>query len=473
MQNNSFISNSKVIKRIFAVIGLFLTVCMIFSGYMKIVRTKGIPLFDGFYSLEKESVDVLCVGSSHVYCSINPVQMYGDYGIAAFDLAGGSQAIWYSYHYMKEALKTQKPEVIVLDVYTTSISDDAYFDSKVQMNLLNMKPSYNKWEVLQTAEVENRGEVFWEFPITHSKYSTLKSTDYDGKDETKLLGYFYSNRIVEYTPEQIRDVSGVTESEPISAKTEEYLRKCIELCQKENIEIVLTNAPWADITLERQKYYNYVQMIADEYGVPFVNACLYTDEIGLDYMVDSMGDGGHLNYTGATKYTKWLCDYLKENYDLQDRRGDERYSLWMQEAERLNAIVRRDKLASISDINQYLDAIKQNEDIYCVISLKGNLEQIYESPASVMANRGIDLSQSGVYVMNGKETLFDSNGELAYKWYKELNDSVLYIYEEDGAPIVSLDRVNYARVENGVNILVYDATLGEIIGNKGLDAVVK
>ena len=50
--------------------------------------------------------------------------------------------------------------------------------------------------------------------------------------------------------------------------------------------------------------------------------------MGIDYSVDSSGDGGHLNHTGATKYTLWLEHFLADNYDLPDRRNDEMYDAY-------------------------------------------------------------------------------------------------------------------------------------------------
>ena len=43
----------------------------------------------------------------------------------------------------------------------------------------------------------------------------------------------------------------------------------------------------------------------------------------------------HLNYYGAGKYTDYLAQYLIDNYDIPDRRGDDRYSSWEDDYDRL------------------------------------------------------------------------------------------------------------------------------------------
>ena len=98
MRNSLFISNFKCfIGRIIAIIILASICCIGWSYYCNLVQYPRDNFYDFYNTLEKDTVDVLCVGSSHVYCGINPVQLYNDYGIAAYDLAAGSQAVWYSY----------------------------------------------------------------------------------------------------------------------------------------------------------------------------------------------------------------------------------------------------------------------------------------------------------------------------------------------------------------------------------------
>ena len=262
---------------------------------------------------------------------------------------------------------------------------------------------------------------------------------------------------------------GGVESTPISAKAEEYLRKTIELVQKNEIEMILVNSPWPDIREEHQKKYNYVQQIADEYGVPFLNGCLYTEEIGLDYTVDSMGDGGHLNHTGATKYTKWLSDYLKANYELPDRRGDEKYKVWEHESKKLKAIIHKNSLMAINDIYGYLDNIQSNE-IYYIITMDGNQSEKGDDIRNSLSVYGIDIQQNGICIMNGSKKVFCAKGEEEYQYCQYFNDSVLYVHNKDGKNTVLWNRMAHKAVENGFNILVYDCVLDEVIERIGFDA---
>lgn len=475
MQGNSFISNFRInLKRLFLFVVLISSTVLIFYRYIKITQNSRDCFFDLSRNIDKGTVDVLCVGSSHVYCGINPVQMWDDYGIAAYDLACGSQSVWFSYYYIKEALKTQQPEIVILDVYMVC-EEDEYFDTRIQANLLNLPLSNNKWEALKTADADNREELFLQFPILHSRYKNLGKNDFnlDCNWNFQFLGYYYTEEMEEIVPyEEVMDVKGIEECEPISKKAEEYLRKCIELCQNRDIEIILTNTPWPCITEKEQKKYNYVQTIADEYGVTFLNGCLFNEEIGMDYTVDSMGDGGHLNHSGVTKYTRWLTERIKEKYDLPDRRTDVRWKEWQRQSDKLKAVMRRNRLAQINEIGEYLSCIENEENIYYVVSLNGDLHVDDMGECGILdrlKTRGIDTEHAGVYVMNCREPLFISDGA-GYNWWHYFGNSVLNVYERGGSPVICWDRQECGLVSQGINVIVYDELLDEMIGKIGFDA---
>ncbi|MDE6767127.1 MAG: hypothetical protein K2J35_02895, partial [Eubacterium sp.] len=361
----------------------------------------------------------------HMYCHVNPVQMYDDYGIAAFDLAAGSQAIPFSYYYLEEALKTQKPSLVILDVYMM-IVDDSQEKEEAQANFVSMKPSYTKYRALRSIDgLENLWDIFWEFPIMHTRYGSINeaSFDLDEGSSRVYLGYTYRTEIVPYDSNAVADISDVTGIDYVSKRKEEYLRKCIELCKKNNVDIVLTNSPWPEITEEYQRVYNFVQQIADEYEVKFLNGCLYVDDMGLDYTTDYMG-GRHLNYTGAYKYTKWLTEYLiSEGYSLPDRRGDDRYSYWDTESMRLRYVVAEDAQYSKMNFYELMDTLRNDDNFYYILTYNGNSDTLLPEYDEYLRNCGIALETPGVFVFKRGELVWQSyfNGEDDYADYIQRN----------------------------------------------------
>ena len=281
-------------------------------------------------TLGDTKVDVLCVGSSHVYNGINPIQMYRERGIAAYDLAESSMAPWQSYYYIREACKTQHPKLLIFDTYKVgSVQDEnAYQDYQTVISLQSFPFGINKMKALAESKANSRLDILLDFPYSHDDYegypglTTHKSRGI--KDYS--FGYEYLTGTEPYP--DVSDISGITDTVPLMEKNEKYLRMIIEYCRDNDIDLLLTNTPWPDISAYEQRYFNRIGEIAGEYGIPFINGCLYYEDMGIDYKTDCYGDGGHLNYTGVTKYTTFLEDYICEHYNLPDRRKDTEYSVY-------------------------------------------------------------------------------------------------------------------------------------------------
>ena len=73
--------------------------------------------FADFYQLDKNTVDVLFLGSSHGVSSFSPPKLYDDYSIRSYNLSSELQSLLVSYYWLKEALRYQTPKVVVLDTY--------------------------------------------------------------------------------------------------------------------------------------------------------------------------------------------------------------------------------------------------------------------------------------------------------------------------------------------------------------------
>ncbi len=333
----------KYIQRTLSII-LILTITLgIFYLYLPPQQSI---LMDMNQTVGENKVDILCVGSSHVYSGINPIQLYLEHGYAAYDLAGGSMAPWQSYYYVLEACKTQNPKIVVMDVYMLgSVQDMGYYqDYQTVSNLLTFPTSINKVKALEASIADSRCSIFLMFPYTYDKidaYHGLTCNKLKGVNDYSL-GYKFMTGIEEY--KNVPDVTKVVDVVPIHPKNEKYLRLLIEYCRDNRIELVLTNTPWPCITLDNERYFNYIGKVADEYDVPFLNGCLYYNEMGIDYQTDSYGDGGHLNHAGVSKYTGWLGTYLEEHYSLPDHRGEPDYEVYERCADWLETKIISDKL---------------------------------------------------------------------------------------------------------------------------------
>ena len=279
----------------------------------------------------KDRVDILCIGSSHMFCGINPAKMYRDQGFATYILAAGAQSPCQSYYYLKQACRTQKPIVVLMDVYMMGSVQDIheYQDNQTVNNLLNFPLSVEKINAVENSMADSRLSILLRFPYIYKHYD-----DFRGFTISKFVGYedysmgYQLRSDIAICPDVI-DICNVMDESELSMYNNDYLLKIIDYCQDNEIKLILVNSPSPKINAETQKYYNRIGSIAAEYSVGFIDGNRLWDEIGIDWACDS-SDGGHMNHYGVNKFTKYIEDYIRNNYGgiIPDRRTDERYNAY-------------------------------------------------------------------------------------------------------------------------------------------------
>lgn len=292
-----------------------------------------------YYKEEKNSLDVVFFGSSHSYYGIFPMEFWKDYGVPAYLLGTPIQSFGTAYYLMEEAVKTQKPKVMVVEAYVAYLEEKYHTEEEgmFQQAMDGMPLSMNKIQMgedlLSDKTLEQRIPFYFPMVQYHSRWSGLKEKDFAGTDAHYKGGKPAVAKTVPF-PEP-KEVLGRRELPPVSKG---YVDKMIDLCEEEDIALVFCLMPFAGTKKanrypKQQRIYNDMEAYTAERGVPFLNYTKLADEVGVDYSTD-FKDIGHMNATGALKVDRHLFSYLKEHYDLQDRRNDPGYEKWNEDCQR-------------------------------------------------------------------------------------------------------------------------------------------
>lgn len=333
----------------------FLVLFYLFTCILQFKYDDGVLPMKNYYDLPEDTVDVLLLGSSHMGMNVDPSILWEEYGMAAYACWGGMQPTWNTYYYLKECLKTQKPELVVMDTYVAT-GDMEYADySGMVKNTQAMRWSLDKLNAIEVSATDAyKTDILLGWPTFHSRYSDLGLQDFNYFFWNKYTGIqsIPSSQGIVY-PTSIMDVGKVTESMELFSKQEEYLRKTIELCRDNHIPLQLVTAPYT-VPENEQKRFNRIAEIAEEYGISFVNYNACYQEIGIDPQTD-FRDEGHLNDSGIEKYTIGLGKYLKEHFDLPDRREDEGH-IWNRDSmDSLEPVYRLEEQFIGDGVQNYVD----------------------------------------------------------------------------------------------------------------------
>lgn len=321
-------------KKLFRFLAFIAVGVLLFCGFWKVFHFKYAKALETLYDLPEKTVDILAVGSSHVFNTINPSVLYEENGMSAFVLGSPNQPIWNSYYYIIEALKTQSPKLVIVECYKIFDQEDYDDDPTTVKTVSNMKLSMNRTEAIWNS-VGDRTKLidyFLEFPWFHSRYAEIGKEDllpYYGNAEKYKYYLGYSGLDKEVKVEFPTGIEDITERKVITEKNYIYLEKICQLSKEKDFDLLFLISPFCRTAKDKQGYYNALSDYAKEREIHLINGNYMYDELHLDPQKD-FANKTHLSIAGSEKFTRYLAGYICQHYQLEDHRGDSKYDRWEQ-----------------------------------------------------------------------------------------------------------------------------------------------
>ena len=191
-----------------------------------------------------------------------------------------------------------------------------------------------------------------------------------------------------------------------------------------------------------------------------------------------MADGNHLNYRGNQKFSLEVGAYIKKNFDLIDHRGEADYQTWQNNADYITTMIENQMLLECVDKNDLINKLT-NTNYHLIISLDGNYmankDVVYDFLNQLNISEAINAEKSIYYKDNGDGILWEG-GEKDVEQYFRLDSHDLLIrnvFDELTATYINeiiIDNMQYKKVANGINVIVYDTVTQNVIDSFGLNA---
>lgn len=301
-----------------------------------VIRTNGEvkDIFTGFYAEEEDTLDVVMIGSSPVYPFYSGAKLWGEYGITCYPLSSHVQRPSATLPLLKEAYKTQNPQVVVFEMRMYTMEDGRMEDNMAYARGVtdNMKYSFNRIYAINrlVAKPSERYTYYFDIFKYHSNWKTIVLPEqlacFWYKKPNPLKGFVIKDEVGPLEKERIPTYTDVTDTLPIPAEQEERLYELLEYLKERQQSALFIISPYREEEAE-QKMFNYMEEIIESYGYEFVNMNEHYEEIGIDFETDYYDYGGHVNFLGAEKCTEYLGEILT-TYQIEDKRGQEKYASW-------------------------------------------------------------------------------------------------------------------------------------------------
>ncbi len=292
-----------------------------------------------FYSLNKQGVeiDVLILGSSQTYAGIQPICLYEQYGITAFNWGNSVQSPIVTYAKLQDALSEHNIKAIVLAA-TQLFKEYNVDNTAVEPFLRRAVDSlrWNRYKFEAVARIVKKSEkqtaLSYVFPFFryHSRFLEINRSSFDfsyfrDPNPSTTLGAYAKKTISEgdYPENWMKQTD---KKSALSEASVEMFDKIVQLCKERGVRVFLVRPAsrrgWSTA------YSNAASDYAASRGIDYLDFNLpsLTQETGIDPYTDFYDDN-HLNVGGAWKTSLFFGQYLRQLVDLEDHRP-KRIAFW-------------------------------------------------------------------------------------------------------------------------------------------------
>ena len=273
-------------------------------------------IVDAYSKMENNSIDVLFLGSSQMYCTIDSEKLTREHNVSSINLGAAAQPLLATKFYFNQALKTQSPKVICLEVTTAFNQNTNISEDKIAWSYSPMSPSIDKFNSL--SEVFE-GDFMRAFMYTytplfvyHDRWNSIKKSEIEYMISNRILnstianrGYVRRDNIESYP---IAFFNGTGEKKTIPKESKDAIIYMKKQCDKKNIKLLLFKSPDSTWTKDESES---IKQFVNYNGLEFIDLHEYINDIGFDSNHD-FSDEGHLNDYGAQKVAGFIAKVVSQ-----------------------------------------------------------------------------------------------------------------------------------------------------------------
>ncbi len=282
-----------------------------------------------FYT-EEENIDILFLGSSHCYRSLNPQITDEIFQKNTFNAGSSLQGLDASYALLVEAGKENRLEEVYVEIFygitkevyserndltaTYLISDYMKHGLNRIALIMNAGPSchFMNGFVLARRNADKILDMTWITDILSKKKKTkYRNYEYDFGYEGK--GFVGSNIYMTQEELVLGERPEELTEEIISEDSRKYIEKIIRYCERNHIKLTFFSAPMHDFVVLSQDGYDVftqqMRKLTDNTASGYLDFNLCEQRI-LDLQEEDFLDMHHLNSKGAEKFSRFFAEYF-------------------------------------------------------------------------------------------------------------------------------------------------------------------
>ena len=437
--------------------------------------------YDGFYEMKENSIDVLFLGSSVAANSFSPLQIYKDYQIRSYNLGSEQQSPFLSYFWLKEALRYQKPQAVVIDlrfcVNMNAASPINTLEGLTRKCLDAMHFSPVKVEAVRTLCKLDPAHSEMSYYLTnlryHDRWKSLEKSDFNWNEYNKyhLMGHALSRDIYtgEYYTFDSKDSESV--SNEFHQLSMEYMDKIALLCKENGIELILVNVLG---NVMDDGIHNGYTALAERHGIDYYNFSETGLHNALAVKHPEESVFGHASPKGAVKMSQYMGGLLADVYGVEGIKDEQ----WEEKLSFYENALKMHELPSIDDLESYL-AMIPDDDCTVFMAVKEDASaQMPEGAKAQLKRLGLNTEWNEDMYRQPYMAILSPHGNIegamGYQAHSSRFEGGRYDvqsigYQEGNAASILINGKEYSLKSRGLNIVVYSHYQDKVIDSVNFD----
>lgn len=289
-----------------------IVLCGLLAAVSRIVQPKNNqaefgqsdPEAHGVLGEPRDSIDVLVLGDSESFCSISPLQLWGEQGITSYVCGTSGQILPLTRSLLLSALSKQHPKVVVLETNCLFRPFRPGFAlNRALQDKFPVFEYHNRWKKLRAEDLVYSPQTTW----TH-----------------ELKGFRIKKDTIAADPSGY--MAPTDELAPMPRLSELYLRSIARICRDNGTRLVLVSTP-STVNWNTARH-NRTQLLAGELGIDYIDFNMGSQRVEIDWATDTCDKGDHLNIYGAQKVTSKLGEILRATYQVPSHANEKAYASW-------------------------------------------------------------------------------------------------------------------------------------------------
>lgn len=269
----------------------------------------------------KNTYDLIILGSSRCYTGFNPKVIDSGLNIESFNMGTSAQDIAESYYSLVEILEYQKPKYVVLGTFL-NLSDDTHDYYQIFSNASFFKSSKNKFDLV-TDGYGSEGIANYLIPLM--KFNNYIKQDlmsvFSNKPKKTPETDWYKGFLKETTTlsqaqiKALKPIPNFSNTAFNEERFKTFFNKIYDLTKAKGIKLIVLRTPYppsrlklSDNTDEESFYKNYLNNYEE---VDYYDLNNYKTKI-FKYEDTDFSDYHHANIEGASKMSQQVVDIIKK-----------------------------------------------------------------------------------------------------------------------------------------------------------------